>query len=380
MKYKILSHVESEEWNNNLATCDYSTFFQTAEFLSKKDSDRHPVFIYIYDDAENIQGQLGLVISKSRSGHSTKILKKFAKMASKIGGRGSWTSGPIIYSNDKHIRIKVLQTLFLALDEVIQKHKLMILDGYTPPQDFDVDQTYLTEFQKYGFKQQNFLTLMSSLDEDTEIFWKKIKKSARNDVTKAKREGITIKEISTKEELKNYKILTKKWAQTKGIEITDSDTEKIDTDWLYLKSGIQKFFLAYKQQDILAGLRIGCFNKIAYTHQVLNSYSEIGSAAGPLLTWYAIKWAKDNGMRIYDFSGGEAPPSDKKDLKRYTKQWESLFAYKRKWSGDEFPYYHFIKIINKERYKLYRILSKPDMLLRNYNKEHFKKSYKGVTT
>ena len=51
----------------------------------------------------------------------------------------------------------------------------MILDGYTPPQDFDVDQTYLTEFQKYGFKQQNFLTLMSSLDEDTEIFWKKIK-------------------------------------------------------------------------------------------------------------------------------------------------------------------------------------------------------------
>ena len=128
-------------------------------------------------------------------------------MASKIGGRGSWTSGPIIHSNDKSIRTKVIQTLFLALDKVVQDHNLMILDGYTPPQDFDVDQTYLTEFEKNGFKKENFLTLASNLDEDLETFWKKIKKSARNDVTKAKRENIEVKEISTKEELRNYKYL-----------------------------------------------------------------------------------------------------------------------------------------------------------------------------
>ena len=378
MKFKFFSHVDPKEWNENLSLCDYSTFFQTAEFLSKKDPDRYPVFIYIYDDAENIQGQLGLIISKSKSGHSTKILRKFTKMASKIGGRGSWTSGPIIHSNDKSIRTKVIQTLFLALDKVVQDHNLMILDGYTPPQDFDIDESYLTEFKKHGFEQQNFLTLASDLNQDLEAFWQKIKKSARNDVTKAKREGIVIKEISTKEELTNYKLLTKKWAQTKGIEIADADTKQIDEDWLYLKSGIQKFFLAYKEQEILAGLRVGCFNKIAYTHQVLNSYSKIGNVAGPLLTWHAINWAKDNGMKVYDFSGGEAPPSNKKDLKAYTEQWESLFAYKRKWSGNEFPYYHFIKIINKERYKLYRILSKPDTFLRNYKKKRFTRPRNGV--
>ena len=378
MKFKIFSQVNPKEWNENLCLCDYSTFFQTAEFLSKKDPDRYPVFIYIYDNAENIQGQLGLIISKSKSGHSTKILRYFTKMASKIGGRGSWTSGPIIHSNDQSIRTKVIQTLFLALDKVVQYHNLMILDGYTPPQDFDVDQTYLTEFKKHGFKKENFLTLASNLDEDLETFWKKIKKSARNDVTKAKRENIEVKEISTKEELRNYKLLTKKWAQTKGIEITD--TENIDEDWRYVESGIQKFFLAYKEQEILAGLRVGCFNKIAYTHQVLNSYSAIGNVAGPLLTWSAIEWAKNSGMKIYDFSGGEAPPSNKEDMERYTQQWESLFAYKRKWSGSEFPYYHFIKIINKERYKLYRALSKPDLLLRNYKKKHFKRPHKEATS
>ena len=105
MKYKILSHVESKEWNNNLSACEYSTFFQTAEFLSKKDSDRYPVFIYIYDDSENIQGQLGLVISRSRSGYTTKIFKKFTKMASKVGSRGSWTSGPIIPVSYTHLTL-----------------------------------------------------------------------------------------------------------------------------------------------------------------------------------------------------------------------------------------------------------------------------------
>ena len=78
-------------------------------------------------------------------------------------------------------------------------------------------------------------------------------------------------------------------------------------------------------------------------------------------------------MSVYDFSGGEAPPSDKKNMKQYSDQWESLFAYKRKWGGSEIPYYHFIKIFNKERYKLFRLLSKPDMVIRNYKKRHFQK-------
>jgi len=78
-------------------------------------------------------------------------------------------------------------------------------------------------------------------------------------------------------------------------------------------------------------------------------------------------------MKIYDFSGGEAPPSTEKNMKKYDEQWGSLFSYKRKWGGDEVPYYHFIKIFNKDRYKLYRALSKPDMFLRNYKKRHFKR-------
>ena len=371
MKFKIISNVNQKEWNEYLQLSDYSTFFQTAEFLLKKNSERYPLFIYIYNDSDEIQAQLGMMISKSKSGYSTKILKKLVNLSSKIGGRGSWVSGPIIHSNDESIRTEILRTLFSALDKIAKDHKLMIIDGYTPPQDFQINEKYVDEFKKNGFIKQNFLTLMTNLDDDIEILWKKIKKNARNDVTKAKRENVIVKEISTKNELINYKQLTKQWAKTKGIDLIN--TVNVDEDWLFFKNGIQKFFLAYQENEIVAGLRVGCFNNIVYTHQVLNSYSKIGNVAGPLLTWNAIEWAKNNGMKIYDFSGGEAPPSTEKNMKKYDEQWGSLFSYKCKWGGDEVPYYHFIKIFNKDRYKLYRALSKPDMFLRNYKKRHFKR-------
>ena len=101
MKFKIISNVNQKEWNEYLQLSDYSTFFQTAEFLLKKNSERYPLFIYIYNDSDEIQAQLGMMISKSKSGYSTKILKKLVNLSSKIGGRGSWVSGPIIHSNDE---------------------------------------------------------------------------------------------------------------------------------------------------------------------------------------------------------------------------------------------------------------------------------------
>ena len=147
----------------------------------------------------------------------------------------------------------------------------------------------------------------------------------------------------------------------------------MERDWNYIKNSIQKIFYAEQDEKFLAGLRIGCFNSIAYTHQVINSYSSSGNVAGPLLTWNAIKWAKKSNFKFYDCSGGEKRPDDKTKQKKYSEQWDTLFAYKKKWGGDEYPYFHFTKVQNKIKYKIAKISSKPDLVVRNYRKKHFKK-------
>ncbi len=61
-------------------------------------------------------------------------------------------------------------------------------------------------------------------------------------------------------------------------------------------------------------------------------------------------------------------------MEEYSKQWDSLFAYKKKWGGEQYPYFHFIKITNNQKYKLFRLLSKPDSLIRNYKKNQYQSS------
>jgi len=373
-KFEILKKVDKKKWNEDLLKCDYSTFFQTVEFLCTNDSDKYPIFIYIYDEKGETKGQLGITIVKTKKGYATSSSKKIIQLASKLGNRGTWISGPIIHSNKKS-RIEILQTFLKALDVVIKENNLMIIDGYSPPQDPLLDNNYKTEFKKNSYVIEDFLTFVTDLNQSIDTLWKNVKKNARNDITKGEREKIEIKEIQTKKDLEKFELLAKQWAKTKGIEIKNP-LVNLEKDWQDLQNNIQKFFLALKDDEILAALRIVCFNKIAYTHQVLNSYSKPGNPGGPLLTWNAIKWAKDSGLKIFDFSGGEAHKKSMQDAKRYSEQWGSLLSYKRKWGGQEFPYYHFIKVKNKKSYKLFRILSTPDRILRNYKKKHFRRQSK----
>jgi hypothetical protein len=79
------------------------------------------------------------------------------------------------------------------------------------------------------------------------------------------------------------------------------------------------------------------------------------------------------GFKLYDFTGGEAPPKDKKERKSYDEKWASLLAYKKKWGGQEYPYYHFVKVKKKLSYKAFRVLSRPDLVYRTYKKRRFVK-------
>jgi hypothetical protein len=371
-EFEILKKVDNTKWNRQLLNCKYSTFFQTAEFLTEDSPGKYPLFLYVYNNNGDVVGQLGITIVKTKRGYSTYTLKKIIETASKLGNRGTWVSGPIIHTEDVESRIKILQSILKALKVIIKENNLMVIGGYTPPQDFHVDEKYKQEFLKEGYLINNFKTYVTDLSQDIDTIWKKVKKNAKNDVSKAERENIQIKEIENKNDLKKFELLSQKWQKTKGIETKDPFAS-LEKDWRDYNANIQNFFLAYKNDKLLAGLRISRFNGIAYTHQVLNTYSQSGNVGGPLLTWHAIKWAKESGFKTYDFSGGELEPKNEKDSKRYSEQWDSLLSYKRKWGGEEIPYFHLIKIVNKKSYKLFRLASKPDWIFRNYKKKHYKK-------
>jgi len=376
-KFSISRDIDPEKWDSDLIKSNYATFFQSAKFLGTKIQGKYPIFLYILDENDNVKGQLGLIITKSYTPYSTKKLNNFTKMISNLGTRGTWVAGPIIHSNDKKTRIKILQSFINALEAIAKKNSLMIIDGYSPPQDLLVNQEYQNQFVMNGYKIEKFITFVSDLNKPLEEIWKKVSKKARNDVTRARRREVTVKELERFDDFVEFESLVKKWTKTKGIETTER-TEFIKNAWKLYKNGIQRFFLAYQDDKIISGLRIGCFNGITYTHQVLSTYSKATSLGGSLLTWHALEWAKKNCLKIYDFSGIKSSPEDKNELKKYNEQWLGLKNYKKKWGGDEFPYYHFIKTQKHTTYKLFRLLSRPDYKYKEYKKKRFQRPLKTV--
>ena len=368
--FKISEKINTEEWINNLLKNDYSTFYQNPEYL-KKDSTRFPVFIYVYDENKSVKGQLALTVLIQQSTYSTTKLKKYMNLISKIGNRASWVNGPIIHSNNESEKNKILDVFFQAMEKVIEKYNLIILDGYSAPQNLNIDQKYLKKFQSNGFKIEEFVTFVFDMNKTVEELFRNVQKYMRVNVNRAKKRGIKVIEIKTKNQLNDYYNLEKKWISTKGITTEEYEYD-LEKDWRKIDTGNEKIFLAYQNEEVISGLRINYFNKIASPVRVLSTYSNLTSLGGPALTWHAIEWSKKSGMKIYDLTGGEAPPKDKNKIFTYEKKWGNLLKYKRKWGGNEQAYFHFIKVRKSFKYKIIRLLSKPDQIYRNYKHSKIK--------
>jgi len=372
--FEISEKIDTEKWINNLLRNDYSTFYQNPEYL-KKDSTRFPIFVYIYDENKSVKGQLALTVLIQQSTYSTTKLKKYMNFISKIGNRASWVSGPIIHSDNELEKNKILDLFFQAMEEIIEKYNLIILDGYSAPQNQNIDQKYLDKFQNNGFKIEKFVTFVFDMNKTVEELFKNVQKYMRVNINRAKKRGIKVIEIKSKNQLNDYYSLEKKWISTKGIT-TEKYEYNLEKDWQKIDIGNEKIFLAYQNEEVISGLKINHFNKIASPIRVLSTYSNLTSLGGPALTWHAIEWSKKSGMKTYDLTGGEAAPKDKNKIFAYEKKWGSLLKYKRKWGGNEQSYYHFIKVKKSFKYKIIRLLSKPDQIYRNYKHSKIKSQKK----
>lgn len=351
--FQILTQVDPVKWNNDLLKSDCATFLQTSEYLKSTSDKYYPVFIYVFDENHTVVGQLGLHVVKTATLYASSILLKLLKTISNITKRGVWLYGPVIHTNDAQQRQKILEVIVKAIDEVLDKHNLVFIYGYSPPYDLHVNQEYVREFGKNNYQVTEYVTFLADLSKSIDEIWQGVNKKARGDVNRAKRRDITVKELDTYDELKQYLLLHQSWAKTKGLQIADP-FEEIEKIWNNHNSGLEKFFLAYKDSELISGLRITCFNGIAYTHFVINSYSEHTNLGGTLLTWSAIEWAKKSGIRYYDFSGGTKSQDDSKPNADNT-----LIRYKKKWGGNETTYFKFLKIRKKYAYTIYKFLSIP---------------------
>lgn len=372
LKFNIFQKVGNDEWNNDLLKNSYATFFQTTDYLtSSSNKDYFHIFIYVMDNNGNVMGQLGLRIIKTTVMYSSKLLHSLLKIISKVSTRGIWLDGPIIHVSDKKTRIEVLKNILNAVDVIAEKYNLVHVEGYTPAYDIYVDEEYKQEFKKNGYGVNDYVAFILDMEKNIEEIFNDLPKRLRQDINRAKRRNIVVKQVEKYDELKQYLLLVQKWTKTKGTEITDP-FQGIDKLWENINNKIERFFLAYQNDELISGLRVVYFNRIVHPNAVISSYDKPTSLGGTLLTWSSLEWAKSEGAKLYDFTGGKKESSSIIKKERNNDR-NTLLYYKKKWGGEEFLQYNVLKVRKKITYKLYMMLFNSVRFFHNLKMNEIKK-------
>lgn len=355
-KIKISHDVSSDEWNDDLKKSNYATYLQTAEYLKFSSNDTTiPIFISVLNDENETVGQLGMLIVKTTVQYGSTKLRRIFKMISRISSRGIWMYGPIIHSKTKEENIEILETILRAKEEIIKKYNLVFVEGYTAPLNTSFLDDEKNVYEKSGYNIQNYIVFITDLQKPIDDIWNNIQKYTKTNVKRAKKRGILLRELETKEDAKQIITLFQEWSRTKGLEVAEPE-QQFEKFWQRHSSGFEKTFLAFKGEELVASITLGQFNNNIVPLQVLNSYNvSTKNLGGPALTWKAIQWSKESGNLVYDITGGPVLPEN------YSEQNNQVFElihYKRKWGGEEYFHYKFLKINKKLSYIIYNKLFK----------------------
>jgi hypothetical protein len=347
---QIITNIDRDKWNDDLLQSDFSTFYQTFEYLNlNTNQDTFPVFVNILDDKQNVVAQLGILIIRTTVLYGNPLFLKILRIISSILSRGVWLYGPTIHSRDKEQRRQILKIIIKATRDILEKYNLVFIEGYSPPLDDLIDDDFINEYKKNGYFVSSHITFITDLKKPLEEIWKNVQKYTKINVKRAAKRGILVKKLETFDEAKENLTLFQQWSQTKGITISDPNQE-LENFWIRHNSEFEKTFLAYKNEQLVASITISCFNKIIIPLQVINSYSaDARNLAGPALTWNAIKESKESGFSIYDITGGPLLSENEPDIDNT----RPLTHYKRKWGGEQHIHYHLLKVQKKISYMLY---------------------------
>src|SRR5207302_7069760 len=126
---KILTAIDAIKWNKDMTKSGFANFYESAEFhLSESNKDRFPLFIYVFDENEEVVGQLGLMILQRVVIPLSPFFRRFSGIISKISTRGLCLCGPIIHTTDKKERMEILQNIIKEVDIIAQKYDLVQIE------------------------------------------------------------------------------------------------------------------------------------------------------------------------------------------------------------------------------------------------------------
>jgi lipid II:glycine glycyltransferase (peptidoglycan interpeptide bridge formation enzyme) len=310
-----------KQWNQRLLNSITGSIYQTkeySEFIQHK--GWFPRFLKFIDNDENIVGQILLsTYSRFQKKRGSKIIN-FVPCIKKSIYR--WVFGPVIFDLSKS------KEIYKCLAEFLNSQNCKVYGSEHPliPNSF--------QHLDSSFHLENWSTFLIDLKTSSDLLFKKFDKhSARKNIERSEKRGVTINEINENNLFEYYELLK----ETKSKVDWNVTFDEILYLWKKLKPIGFTGFLAKHEEIPVGGILISYFNnyinewgvgrsKLDYTKKL---YSQ------DLLKWHIINWGIKNNHNFYDLTGANPNPSSEKE--------SVIFRYKKKWAG-KYVEYNICKI------------------------------------
>jgi hypothetical protein len=336
---ELAEKLDPTKWQRDVAAYPASTICQTHSWATALSTvlKYKPIFIRVKDDNGSTAGQLLLFVEDEfeRAFPPYNALFRFAGRKLGLGRNLVWQYGPLIAKNDRSV--EVLRLILRTIDTIARDWNITEIHGTTPP--LDTVNEYLVEYNQ-TCSTLEWGTFIVNTTRDEEILWRALEKTAREDVRRAKKQNMTVKEVTNESLLLDYAALAAKYSNLKRNVLVNAEAvaKAYQVSWRCMQSatdGLYRMFLAVRNNEPKAGLSVYAFNGNATQYNLINDGSP-GNPGGSLLTWNVIRWAHSSGMKTLDLTGvNPSPQADDKE--------KAIYRYKSKWGGTYRTHYHIMR-------------------------------------
>ncbi|MFX1518977.1 MAG: lipid II:glycine glycyltransferase FemX [Promethearchaeota archaeon] len=317
LQIDVCNGINEKEWNSAVYNSKHGSIFHTFEWVDALEKEfGRKILIGAWLNGKLVGVFPCIIGSKYKP---TKHIRSFRL--------GFDYGGPVSTVDDRQI----IMELILKFEEIAKKEAYKATISV-------LKWDFLSELEALGYNVSLGKTFLVDLKKPVDELWNKLEKSARYDVRKAIKSGLTVRLADKRLDIEKYYELFVDTANRAGFG-PDSRSKTFYYDiWDKLhEKGLVKIFFTEFNNEVIAGTLCLLYKKtiIEFDAATLSEYRSYQPHS--LLNWHVIEWGHQNGFEGLDLAGADL---------------SNLYQFKKKWGGELNDYYVFTKTYPSLKYRL----------------------------
>lgn len=287
---KPAGKVRENDWTSFVRSHPDGNIFQTMEMVEVySGTERYePMALAAIDASGNIQALMNAVLMHEREGPLGSFTSRAVVQVGPLFSHSEAGHAAALTLLDTYERLAAKKALFTQVRMIHQMPQLREL------------------LVSRGYRMERHLTYFLDLDENVDNAWRKLHKSRRKGINRAKKNGLVIRELQGRKYIPQLYGFMDETYRNAGVPLVDVSVFNRVMEILVPRS-MARFSGCFHGDEFIGGRISLLFKDRLYDWYAGVSGDKLSLYPNDLLVWHIIEWGCRNRYRLFDFMGAGRP-------------------------------------------------------------------------